>query len=152
MIERWVFLSALAIFACERPSSRAPIYPPPPQQQPMQPGPPPGPQPGNPNLPPRSNDDIARVINAAYPTFTECYRQSESYMTAKSGTATIFFDIAPAGHVLRATPVAPPGIAPQPNPLNDARLDACLVRAFFGLKFPPARDESAASFTFSFGV
>jgi hypothetical protein len=73
-------------------------------------------------------------------------------MTAKSGTATIFFDVAPAGNVLRATDQAPPGIPAQPNPLNDARLNACLVQGFYGLKFPPARDETAASWTFDFGV
>ena len=149
---RFVVVLLGCMVACESSSPRrGPVYPPAPY-----PGyPPPGPPqsaPIDPKPPPRSNQDISRVINAASPSFTACYQHSESYMTAKSGTVTIFFDVAPAGNVLRATDQAPPGIAPQPGPLHDARLTECLVRGFYGLKFPVARDETAASWTFSFGT
>jgi hypothetical protein len=89
-------------------------------------------------------------VNAAYPAFTACYMHSESFMTGKSGTVTIFFDIAPQGHVLRAADQPPPGIAVAGSPLQDARLTACLVQRFWQLSFPPARDETAASWLFSF--
>ena len=103
-----------------------------------------------PDGPPRSNDDLVRVINAQYPKFTSCYQFSESYMTGKSGSATIFFDVAPAGHVTRATSQPPPGFALPADTLADAKLHECLVRGFYELRFAPSREESAASFTFPF--
>jgi hypothetical protein len=145
-------LLGILLGACERPSSRAPApsYPPGPGYPPGTYPPPPQQNQSVANAPPRSNDDIARVINAAYPTFTDCYRHSEAYMTGRSGTVTVFFDIAPQGNVVRATDQAPPGIPPDSAPLNDARLTACLVQHFQRLTFPVARDESAASWLFSF--
>lgn len=144
-------LLAAVLAACESSSPRrtAPMYPPGPYPYPQQ-GPQQQPGQSYANAPPRSNDDIARVVNAAYPTFTSCYRNSESYMTGKSGTVTVFFDIAPGGNVLRASDQAPPGIGPDASPLRDARLSACLVQHFHTLSFPIANDETAASWLFSF--
>lgn len=106
-----------------------------------------GPQPSGPPLAPQ---EIADRVNASYPTFSQCYMRSESYMLGKSGNVTIFFDIAPAGSVVRATDQPPPGIAVGGSPLADAKLTQCLVSTFFGLAFRPSSEATAASFMFTF--
>ncbi len=149
-----LFGVVVASAGCERSSSSRP--PPPPQWGPgpyPQQYPPPGHQPMQPpppNAPPRTNDDIMRGVNAAYPRFTTCYRESESYMTGKSGNVTIFFDIAPHGHVTAASGQPPPGYVLEGRPLMDAKLTDCLVRRFYELRFSPASDASSASFLFTF--
>ena len=147
---------SLAAIACDdsSPSRRGGNYPPPgygpppPGYGPQQgPPPPSGPPPTGPALRP---DEIAQPINANYPSFTACYQRSESYMTGKSGTVTIFFDIVPAGNVTRATDQAPPGIAPQPAPLYDPKLVECLARGFYALRYRTASESTQASWTFKF--
>ncbi|MBK8997959.1 MAG: hypothetical protein IPM35_19720 [Myxococcales bacterium] len=141
-----VLLVGLA--ACE---SSAPARRPPPYYYPP-PGPGPAAAPGPPsgNLPDRRPEDISRGVNASTPRFTDCYQRSESFMLGKSGTVTIFFDIAPAGQVTRATDVAPPGIALPGAPLADPKLAECLSQGMLAVRFDPARDSTAASWTFQF--
>lgn len=142
----WVMV-VIGLIACE---SSAPARRPPPYYPPPGPGPAPGPPPPTANLPERRPEDISRGVNASYPRFTDCYQRSESYMLGKSGTVTIFFDIAPAGQVTRATDVPPPGVAVPGTPLADPLLSECLIQGFFAVRFDAARDSTAASWTFPF--
>jgi hypothetical protein len=71
-------------------------------------------------------------------------------MVGKSGSVTIFFDIAADGRVLRATDQAPAGIAVPGSPLADPMLARCLSDGMLALRFDPARDATAASWTFPF--
>jgi hypothetical protein len=140
----------LGVSACDDSSPpRRPVqYPP--QGQPQGqwgPAPQPGPAPSGPPLRP---DEISQVVNASYPSFTQCYMKSESYMLGKSGNVTIFFDVAPTGNVTRATDQAPPGVAVGGSPLADPKLVACLSQSFFALRFRQASEETAASWMFTF--
>ena len=143
-------LLVLGLIACEssEPARSPPRYAP--YYSPPGPGPLGGPAPAPANLADRRPEDISRGVNASTPRFTDCYLKSESFMLGKSGTVTVFFDIAPAGQVTRATGAAPPGVVVPGAPLADAKLVECLSQGMFAVRFDPARDATAASWTFQF--
>lgn len=146
-MRRSLFLLVLGLVGCDssEPSRRPPsYYPPPPPQGPAGPGPAPA------NLPERRPEDISRVVNANTPRWSDCYQRSESFMLGKSGSVTVFLDIAPNGRVTRATDVPPPGVAVPGTPLSDPKLAQCLVQGLLALGFDAARDATAASWTFPF--
>ncbi|MBI3205191.1 MAG: AgmX/PglI C-terminal domain-containing protein [Myxococcales bacterium] len=136
-------LVLLAACDASDPARPPPRYPGPPPA-----GPPPSPPPAN--LAERRPEDIARVVEANTPRLSACYQRSESFMTNKSGTVTVFFDIEPGGRVSRATEQPPPGVAVPGSPLADPKLVQCLVQGMSALRFDPARDSTAASWTFRF--
>lgn len=140
-------LWAIALIACE---SSDPARPPPRYPPPLEPGVQQAPPPSVSHLPERSREDISAAVTANGPRFTDCYRRSESFMLGKSGTATIFFDIAPQGQVVRAGDVPPPGIVLPGAPLGDPALHACLTQGIVATRFNAARDATAASWTFQF--
>jgi len=145
------FLVLAGLSCCAACESDASERPPPRMPYPSQPAPGPAPAGGPPvALADRRPEDISRVINANMARFSDCYQRSESFMTGKSGNVTVFFDIAPSGQVTRATEIPPPGVA-LPGPLLvDANLARCLVQGMSTLAFDPARDATAASWTFPF--
>ncbi len=148
----WVAASIVLLAGCEdsSSSSRPPPQYPPPGYYPS-PGPAPGPAGPPPSGPPLRSDEISSVINASYSKFTDCYMRSESYMTGKAGTVTIFFEAAPAGNVRSASDQAPPGAAaPMGNALRDPQLVQCLVAGFFQLRFRTSSESTPASWTFQF--
>jgi hypothetical protein len=143
----------LLLLGCEdsSSSSRPPPSYPPPGYYGSGPGPAPGPTGPPPSGPPLRSDEISGVINASYPKFTDCYMRSESYMTGKAGTVTIFFEAAPAGNVASASDQAPPGAtAPMGNALRDPKLTQCLVAGFFQLRFRTSSESTPASWTLQF--
>jgi len=71
-------------------------------------------------------------------------------MTGKSGNVTMFFDVAPAGNVVRATDQPPPGLVVQGSPLADLKLTECLAGRFFQLRFRTSSEATAASWMFTF--
>jgi hypothetical protein len=142
-------LGLLLVAGCDdsAPSRRPPAYPPMYGPPPQQPGAPPE---GPPTGPALSADQIRATVNAAYPSFTQCYMRSESFMTGRSGSVTMYFEAARAGNVTLATDRLPSGVAPAAGPLGDAALDQCLAGVFMGLRFPAAGDSTQASWTFNF--
>ena len=138
---------AVGLIACE---SSAPARPPPRYPPPFEPGPAQGAPPSVAHLPERSREDISAAVTANTARFSDCYRRSESFVLGKSGTATIFFDIAQQGQVVRATDVPPPGITLPGVPLADRALHACLTQGIVAISFNAARDATAASWTFQF--
>lgn len=144
-MHRSSWLSLVALFAACEPSEPAR---PPPQYYGPPPAGPPAPPPAH--LPPRRPEDIARIVEANTPRLSECYQRSESFMTHKSGTVTVFFDLDPGGRVTRATEVPPPGVGVPGSALVDPKLTQCLVQGMTGLRFDPAGDSTAASWTFRF--
>ena len=148
----FVFM-VLSLCACGEdpsPPPRAPMYPPPGYGYGPPPGQPGGPPPARPTGPPLNSNQISATVNAAYPTFTNCYMKSESYMTGRSGSVTMYFEVAQAGNVTRATDQLPPGVLQPASPLSDAKLNQCLAAVFQTLRFPAAGDTTQATWTFSF--
>jgi len=88
-------LAALLLLACsdDPPRARRPVQYPPARRR-RGPCAPRRGRPGPAHGPPLGGEQIAPVINAAYPSFTTCYTHSESYMLGKAGSVTIFFEIA----------------------------------------------------------
>jgi len=144
----------LLLVGCEESGPARPAgYPPPGYPPPGYPGQGPGAPPSGPppSGPPLRADEISSTIDGSYPSFTDCYMKSESFMLGRSGAVTLFFEVAPAGTVASASDRVPPGAAaPALAPLQDPKLTECLVGRFFALRFRTSSESTPASYTFQF--
>lgn len=89
-----------------------------------------------------SKEEIGATIRRSLPRFTYCYERELTQHPELVGKVSVYFAIGPEGRVASATI--------RDTTMNNATVEACLLKVMQGLTFPRPRNKGIVTVTYPF--